>query len=72
MYVILILATLPLMPLLWVPIRDGVGPPATITLSTLIALGGAWVLLKILKVLSVRENRSPSRVTMAIAAALIF
>ena len=69
LYVALILATLPLMPVLWVPIRDGIGSPATFTLSTIIAMGGVWVLVK---VLAIRENRTPVRGLVAGGCALIF
>ncbi|MBI2880416.1 MAG: VanZ family protein [Candidatus Tectomicrobia bacterium] len=57
------------MPVLWVPIRDGIGRPAPLILSTLTVLGGAWVLWK---VLAVRENRTPLRGLALGGCALIF
>ncbi|MFQ5691502.1 MAG: VanZ family protein [Nitrospinota bacterium] len=65
----LILATLPLMPPLWASIRVGFGPPAIISLSALVALGGLWVLLR---ALAVRENRSPLRALTLAGCLLIF
>ena len=55
-YVALILATLPLIPVLWVPLRDTIGRPATVTLSTVLGLGGAWILLNVLRVLTRRKS----------------
>ncbi|MFQ5913995.1 MAG: VanZ family protein [Nitrospinota bacterium] len=65
----MILVTLPLMPVLWTPVRDGIGRPADLTLSTLIAVAGAGVLQK---VLALRENRSPVRGLLLGASAGLF
>ena len=72
LYVVVILVTLPLIPMIWVPIRDGIGPPATTALSTVLGLGGAWVLLKVMRVLTLRKGWSPLRGLALGVSALVF
>ncbi len=70
--VAVILATLPLIPIVWVPLRDGIGPPATTALSTVLGLGGAWILLKVMRVLTLRKSWSPLRGLMLGVSASVF
>lgn len=67
-YLILLLATIPVMPVVWVPIRQQADRPATLTLSTIVAVGGVWVLLRLV---SKRENRSFRRSVLLLGTALV-